>query len=356
MGNFIKKNIYSLFTIFKILIFNIVIFISTIILLELFLGDWFNNPLKNKLSSERNINRIYSFKFSNYEGHSHYKRDNFAFRSDQETVLDKVDVVFTGGSTTNQKFLKTEDTFVSLLDKKNKKTLIVNAGIDGMSIRGHIKSFQYWFNKMPKLKPKYFIFYIGINDQQLFTSLNTINDYKAANPIDSLKESNALADLREYLESNSFFYNSLREIKAKIFLNFSKEIGANKVNSKTIVYGKRSSSNFTPYNANKFKKLKIPNSEYLELLNTLTKEVSNFGSKPIYITQISGNGMNERLYLISETIMHHCKKKDLVCINLAKKINLDYSDFYDGYHLNPNGSKKVFTYLDKELRNKKILY
>ena len=60
--------------------------------------------------------------------------------------------------------------------------------------------------------------------------------------------------------------------------------------------------------------------------------------------------MNEELYLASETIIDHCNKNQLKCINLAKNINLEYDDFYDALHLNPSGSKKVTDFLINELK------
>jgi len=51
----------------KILITNILVFFTAILLVELFFGYWFKNKLENKLSSERNIYRIYvtNFKYLN---------------------------------------------------------------------------------------------------------------------------------------------------------------------------------------------------------------------------------------------------------------------------------------------------
>jgi hypothetical protein len=39
-----------------------------------------------------------------------------------------------------------------------------NAGVDGQSTFGHIKNFDWWFPYVPHLKPKYILFYLGLND------------------------------------------------------------------------------------------------------------------------------------------------------------------------------------------------
>ena len=58
------------------------------------------------------------------------------------------DIIFVGGSTINQKFLNYEDTIVGRLQKRFEKIKIINAGVDGMSILGHINSFELWFDKI----------------------------------------------------------------------------------------------------------------------------------------------------------------------------------------------------------------
>ena len=89
-------------------------------------------------------------------------------------------------------------------------------------------------------------------------------------------------------------------------------------------------------------------------MNELTNKVKRRSATPIYITQISGNGMNANLLLISEAIMKHCRDENLYCINMASELDLNYNDFYDQSHLNSIGSKKVSKYLFKKLST--ILY
>ena len=329
---------------FKIIFLNILIFFSLIIFIELIFGTWFKNNFSYRLSSERNIYRVYKFNFSNHKGESLYKRDGNAFRYDNDPInVAEVDIVFTGGSTTNQKFLNYKDTIVANLDNYFKSKKIVNAGIDGLSIRGHINSFDYWFNKIDKLNPKFYIFYIGINDKDLV-------NYKKK-PVDEFQESNFEGNLREYLESNSFIYKKIRLLKATLYLKYNFQKGANLVNEEGVVYGERSNRTFKDYNVfseqNEINKLFFD--KYTLLLNDLTTKVKEKNAKPIYITQISGYGMNIELFSAAKAIMQHCKNLNLKCINLAKEINLDYEDFYDEMHLNPKGSMKVFSYLSKKL-------
>ncbi len=326
----------------KIILTNFLILLLLLILIELFFGTWFKNSFSYRLSSERNIYRVYKFNFSNYKGESLYKRDANAFRYDKKPVTeDKVDIVFTGGSTTNQKFLKFQDTIVSNLDNFFKKKKIVNAGVDGLSIKGHINSFDLWFNKIDKFNPEYYIFYLGINDQNLLNSKRK--------SVDEFRESDLRGNLREYFESNSFLYNKFRILKATLYLKYNIQKGANIVNKKGVVYGERSRKKFIKFEDFSGEINKPLFNNYMKLLNTLTIKVNGKNAKPIYITQTSGYGINQELFTISNAIMEHCKIKNLKCINLAKEIELNYEDFYDELHLNPKGSLKVFLYLSKKL-------
>ena len=315
------------------------------VIIELIFGTWFQNNFSYRLSSERNIYRIYKFDFSNYSGESLYRRDSNAFRYDEKPIdIEKVDIVFTGGSTTNQKFLNYKDTIVNNLDIFFKNKKIINAGVDGLSIRGHINSFDYWFNKIEKLAPEYYIFYLGINDRNLLNYENR--------SVDQFLESDFKGNLREYLESNSFLYKKIRHIKASLYLDFNNERGANIVNRNGVVYGERSTKKFIKFNdfsaENEINKLFFD--KYILLLNTLTNKVRERNATPIYITQISGYGLNSELFSAANAIMEHCKIQSLKCINLAKEIELNYDDFYDELHLNPGGSFKVFLYLSKKLQ------
>ncbi len=335
----------KIFTFTKVLTFNFFIFFFLIFIIEIFFGSWFKNNFKLTLSSERNINRAYKFDFTNHKGQSQYIRDNLGFRiKNKETVSEDVDVIFAGGSTINQKFLNYDQTIVGLLQKKINNLKLVNSGIDGMSIVGHINSFNLWYDKIDNFNPKYYIFFIGINDQYLFSD----NEIRS---IDKLSESSKYEMIREYLESNSFFYKKFRIFKTILFTKYNLDIGANQVNKKTKVYGERSDTKFISYK--KFAEENTLNMKYQEIyqvyLEKLTNEAFKRNAKIIYFTQTSGNGMNERLYSISISIMNHCKSFNLICFNLAQELDLNSNDFYDWAHVNFNGSKKISDYFYKKL-------
>ena len=145
----------------KIILINFIIFLLIIIICEIFLGSWFKNNFKYKLSSERNINRVYKFDFDYHKGTSHYIKNDYGFRinkNDNRFDPSSVEIVFAGGSTINQKFINFDDSIVGIISNKNKNLKIINSGVDGMSIKGNINSFKFWFNKIENFKPKYFVY------------------------------------------------------------------------------------------------------------------------------------------------------------------------------------------------------
>ena len=336
---------HKFFTFFRLIFINISIFFVILIVLDLIFGSWFKNNFNLRLSSERNINRVYKFNFDNHKGQSLYIRDNLGFRvNNTPTDPKNINIIFAGGSTTNQKFLNYEETIVGILDNKFKNYKFANSGIDGMSIIGHINSFDLWFNKIEHLNPSYFIFYIGVNDQFIFSENNKDRI------IDQLTESSKKAQIREYLESNSFFYKQFRILKSTLFLKFGLDRGASHVNKKTVVYSERENEKFILYEEFSNKKIDKKKQEiYNSYLEILTNKVLKNKSKIIYLTQTSGHGMNDNLYLISSTIIKHCKNFQLTCFNLAKEAGLNYNDFYDALHLNRAGSLKVSNYVYKKL-------
>ncbi len=334
----------KIFETLKLILINSLIFFVVLIIIEIIFGSWFKNNFNLRLSSERNINRVYNFDFKNHKGQSKYIRDNLGFRVKEKNIKpNEVDIVFAGGSTINQKFLNYDETIVGLIQKRFDKINIVNSGVDGISIVGHINSFELWYNKIDNFRPKYYIFFIGLNDRYIL-------DDNKKRPVDQLIESSFEGRIREYLESNSFFYKQFRKIKSILYLKFGFKKGANHVNEKSFVYAERNNNDFVKYSEILNKKDQLNyKGIYNKYLKDLTDRVLENNSKIIYITQTSGYGMSDKLFIIANTIMDHCKNNNLTCFNAAKDINFEYSDFYDGVHLNRKGTEKISIYLYKNL-------
>jgi len=145
-----------------------------ILLIELFFGGWFNN--NNQLS---NLGIIRDVKFEYDVSHLYdtdnptinYSRDTYGLRGISTfEEPSTIDILTVGGSTTDQRYLDDSKTWQEVLERELAKEtpedpmLVSNAGVDGQSTYGHLKSFELWFSKIEKLQPKMILFYVGIND------------------------------------------------------------------------------------------------------------------------------------------------------------------------------------------------
>ena len=81
--------------------------------------------------------------------------------------------------------------------KDNSEIFIYNTSTDGKTTRGYVNDFLYWFPKIPNFNPKFFIFYIGLNDRKFQYEHY---DFKFA--------STSTKKLRDYIKNNSFFHEN----------------------------------------------------------------------------------------------------------------------------------------------------
>ena len=79
--------------------------------------------------------------------------------------------------------------------------------IEGQTTRGHLHNLLHWFPKIPNFKPKYYIYYIGINDQFLVSD------------DEDFKDGMVLGDniFLDNIKSRSIFYDYIRKIKHKYY-------------------------------------------------------------------------------------------------------------------------------------------
>jgi len=105
----------------KIFLINILVFFVLIITTELFIFLFFN---KTKLDCAYLLcNKTYKYKINIYKNNENYEviynRDKYGFR-DRYKDLENIDVLVLGGSTTDERWLKDEDTWINQLQKKLK--------------------------------------------------------------------------------------------------------------------------------------------------------------------------------------------------------------------------------------------
>ncbi len=209
-----------------------------------------------------------------------------------------------------------------------------------------------WFDKINNFNPKYYVFTLGVNDRYM------IDTFKFRDFIDNLEEATQFDNLREYIESNSFFVTRGRIIKSVLYLKYGINLGIKNV-KKNHVYIERDKIEFVNFkdrekqyqNLKKEEKIKYENFKkwYLLKLQELTKKTELRNSTPIFINQITGYGHSFESYIIADTILKYCEINKIKCINVAGDVNFSFDDFYDESHLNQKGSKKMAEYIFRNL-------
>ena len=201
----------------KIIVFNFLVFFFAFFFIEIIFGGWFKKDNLGPYFREHRMKKVpYSM---NYEGKIYeyiYLRNYNGFIG-EEINLEDIHSVFIGGSTADERW---KPRYLSILEQINKnfkedsiEIKIINAGIEGQTTIGYIANFKYWIPRLKNFKPKYFIFYTGINDLLR-------KDFKTYNYSDGfakLIDPEPKAFFLDGLKSKSFFYDSIRKTKHKFY-------------------------------------------------------------------------------------------------------------------------------------------
>ncbi len=354
---------------YKLIFFNFFLILILIGILEIIFGDWLFKDRLNHL----NIIKDHKMKFAVenlydwHEDNVEYKRDIYGFRSKYKS-LDDIDIITIGGSTTDQRFIGEGFTYQDIIHKlfsdDNKYISVVNAGVDGQTTHGHIKNFDYWFKNIPSLKPKYFLFFIGVND--LYSLNPGEHDYILENDKRDLE----LGFLNK-IRSNSVFY---------YLINLAS--GLQKAKIYNLGHGYKKSYPMDNWTT----EFKINNHEifishsldsFEARLHVLVDKVKQYGAQTIFVTQshrriydiIDGQLYGEKDYLnlngidingtdyyymiklVHQRMLKVAKKEGAIFLDLNNELQFDLlSDFYDHCHFTPSGAKKIGEYIYKNLK------
>ena len=338
--------------VFKIIFYNILFFFISLLLIEIIFGYWFDKDNLGPYMREHRMKKnFYSLKYNNQNYEFLYKRNYHGFRG-EEIPLNSIKAVMVGGSTTDERYKPEEKTIVGILNKEFKDSdidiRIVNAGIEGQSTRGHIYNFEVWFPKLKNFKPKYFLFYVGINDHLI--SLNEKSeDGHVLNP-------SAIEKLKDNFKSRSILYDMSRKIKHKYY-NKGEKIEYDFDNAMKKRNSERNFKFLTYDQAIKTYSIKDLNKEnshliknYLFNIDRLAYLSKKKGAKPIFINQLTEEGnLNKKLFIINYSLIKHCKKKGYNCIDLASKLEGEEQFWWDGIHTTPEGSEEIVKIILPEL-------
>jgi lysophospholipase L1-like esterase len=290
---------------------------------------------------------------------SKFVRDKHGLRGSYEDVS-KIDILTIGGSTTNEIFVSEGKTWSDQLQaafrKSGRDLVIVNGGVDGQSTIGHLKNFDLWFPKIPSLKARYILAYIGINDYGVMvTGYHGKQDDMEA----------PRRKVKRYLLNNSVLYTLFRNLRG--IWRAKKANLIHKSNSYDGTDWQLPTQQ--PSLGETVKLLESSLDEYKDRLNKLIKVIRAFGAKPIIVTQHLGayrirdgkvwgklredgtvdTSAYNGLSVINIATIATCNKAGAICIDLANELFFVDGDHYDGVHTTPMGSKKIGQYLFKKL-------
>ena len=330
-----------LFRYIKVISINILVFLITILIIEIILGYWFKkNNFGIYMRSERNKVIKFSVNHHNNEKINFiHKRNFYGFIGDEFNPKD-VKIIFEGGSTGAEIWKPQETSIVGVLNNLlsqngiNKK--IYNASVNGKSMRGYVYDFDHWFKRIPNFKPEYVIFYLGINDRK-FPKDELHRFYDEQHSTDSYIK------IRDYIKNNSFILEKIKKVENKFFTKNKIQYNKNKKdlydNFKYINYEKALELYSTNNTRDDEEYLKIVSKRLLNLKEAIIKAKI----KPIFITQIKFDGISEkRLFLVNEEIKKFAKLNNYKLIPLDELIiTMDKGDFFDEFHTTISGSKKI---------------
>lgn len=337
--------------------YNILVFVSLFLIIEVIFGDWIFGPDLGSLNISVNSVRI-DEDSPYYPAGSKvvYKRNEYGFRG--EGAPEQVKVLVVGGSTSNDRVSDDRDMWTAVLQKSLRTSgwqgSVWNAGVDGHSTVGHIRSFEMWFPEVPNLKPDYYLFYVGINDRG-------VSEDDLPQP-DSMTSPSFWRRITTYISNHSFFVQGFKRAKG---LLAARNIG--------VVYGDLNFRENAPkyvesdINSEAYKADQKMLDSYHARLKVLHDIVKQNGAKDIYVTQPVGLVQKDRDKLkviensgadhvywsmqdYNQVLMDHCHLVEAICIDLAGEIDFESHDFYDAVHTTPVGSKKIGEYLAQKLR------
>lgn len=325
-------------------------------ILELIFGKWIKQaPLDDLNIIKSTTVKVNVSKFYNSPNETiTYTRDANGLRGQHLYPLSDIDILTIGGSTTDQRYIDDRETWQSLLenafDREGYAIRIANAGVDGHSTFGHLKTIDLWLPAIPELKPKYILFYIGIND--FFISDGHTRDHLS----NSWKEKSAI-------------YTALKKIKlwslAKSF-----QLTHQPVSWENVKFTNKGllTEEYLDSLANPFKE------QYAKRIEQLILTCKKKNITPIFVTQPvmfyhfedkKLMGVDQELVYVKPIngVDHYFIKKtmDKALIQKAQELNVfvidigndstwKTTDFYDYVHLNPYGTQHLSRILFPSLK------
>lgn len=348
----------------KIIGINLAFLLVVAIVAELIFGGWIGTNY-GTLVIPKDFKR--RFDVSNLydpgtpDGMIVFHRDSNGFRGEYDDPS-KIDILTIGGSTTNEIFVGDGYTWSDMLAKafaeNGKDVTVVNAGVDGQTSVGNTKNFELWFPLVPNLKAKYVLVYGGINDMALLKT-------DAMSKQDRMSESRR--SVKQYLINNSALYSMFRNVRGIIRAREADLIHTHQSYDGTDWTAPAAQPDIAALEEQWAPELEA----YERRLRELIDAIRAFGAKPILATQHMAAyrvrdgkvygvprpdgsvdvGDYARLTAVNNRTMRVCKDVGAICIDVARGVQFEDGDSYDGLHTTPSGSAKVARFMYSRLKD-----
>ena len=329
---------------------NLAILLVGMFIIELAFGNWIFGPHLGYLTIARDVALSYDLNpVDPGAGIGTYTRDTHGLRGDYGGDPANIDILVMGGSTTNELYVSDEKTWVAQLDRLlaegGYKLKAINAGVDGHSSIAHIRSFEVWLPQIPRLHPKYILFYIGINES-------------AADALEGF----------HMLEETRFWHKAIRTFKNNSAINalYRTIRGYVRARQVRLVHERvdLTSARMTvtwDHDPRLVQDLKTEWQARLDAYEARARKlvalVRGRGAQPIFVTQVRGDyrWSDEELVAISRASIKEalvqrmfnkvtlkvCREEKAICIDLERRLKVQDGDFYDFAHIVSSGSRKV---------------
>ncbi|MGE0030131.1 MAG: SGNH/GDSL hydrolase family protein [Steroidobacteraceae bacterium] len=346
----------------RVVMVNAILLFTLITALELVFGSWIREDSLNRLNLIRNrtLRFTTSHLYSDADGVATYTRDRYGIRGSCGDPSN-ITMLTVGGSTTDQRYVSDHETWQSVLQtellRRGKHICIGNAGVDGQSTIGHLKNFEWWFPEIPRLRPRYIVFYVGIND--FYTPRNA--------EFDDLTRQRGRA-LWNYLREHSATYHLAYTLYANYQSRIRLKAAHGRVDLDAIGWTNK------PLQRDHSALTKTRLHAYRTRLLALVQLTRSMGAQPILVTQPTRwhrqragslvgvdergeyegsriNGLDRYLMmrLIDKTTCSVAEDAGLPCIDLGAEDEWADGDFYDFVHMTPKGTATLGVRLARKI-------
>jgi len=340
---------------------NFGILIGGIVIAELIFGNWIFGPDLGYFLVPRNVEIRHDLS-AIYPGGgiAVYTRDKYGLRGDYGGDPRNIDILVIGGSTTNELYVSDADSWVARLDRMLAQggygLKAINAGIDGHSTYGHLQAFDSWFPYIPGLKPKYVLYYIGINEPLV-----------RAWAYELMIERSPSARLWRSVKNESAVYNLYRVVAGVLRAHHAR-IAHGHGNYSAALMTHQWDKDEDPARQQRIAETQKELLEAYETrLRQIEKRTREWGATPIFVTQVRGDSRwhGKRLIgadegaidqalvqrLFNGITLRVCRERGDICIDLERAFRADDGDFYDHVHVVATGSHKVAAIIYDGLRS-----